>query len=407
MKTASHSVIVIGGGTAGCTVVSHLAAHTEAEILLLEPGPVSHHDDESRFFEVLQHSSHFDMASDGYLQAQMLGGGSAINGMLLTGEEPRHLHGLTRVATADECGVVGQSLLKNGGRHSHMWWNGGRWNPGRAVHHLEEEGRITVLPRRATEILMRDGRVIGVDCNDEPLFADAIVLCAGALVTPSLLLASGLHEVNSHIGLGLQNHPTVTALLPLRHPNTAFFDASVVREWTSTHNGKILNIAYERASHVDEIIGMLSVSLMNPVSRGSVSINDGSTPSVDFALLRDDADMVNMLEAVHDLLGLLTTKAFADIVVVEEVSIEGTSLNAVQNMSDTELREWLYASIQMVSHASSSCALAVDQVGRVNGVRNLWVADASILPSVPHCTPAAPVTMEALRIARNIGESLK
>jgi hypothetical protein len=32
------------------------------------------------------------------VQARAMGGGSAVNGLLLTGDEPEHLHGLTRSA---------------------------------------------------------------------------------------------------------------------------------------------------------------------------------------------------------------------------------------------------------------------------------------------------------------------
>ena len=46
-------IVVIGGGTAGCTVVSTLAAMTSQPIVLVEPGVSSSHDDESKFFDVL------------------------------------------------------------------------------------------------------------------------------------------------------------------------------------------------------------------------------------------------------------------------------------------------------------------------------------------------------------------
>ena len=50
-------IVVIGGGTAGCTVVSTLAAMTTQPIVLIEPGPPSIHDDDSAFFDVLSDES--------------------------------------------------------------------------------------------------------------------------------------------------------------------------------------------------------------------------------------------------------------------------------------------------------------------------------------------------------------
>ena len=51
--TSQLPVVVIGGGTAGCTVVSTLAAMTTQPIVLIEPGSPSVHDDVSAFFTVL------------------------------------------------------------------------------------------------------------------------------------------------------------------------------------------------------------------------------------------------------------------------------------------------------------------------------------------------------------------
>lgn len=404
--SSSRSIIVIGGGTAGCTVVSYLAAHTDCKILLLEPGDVVNDDDEPKFFELLKSDSVLHPHADGYVQAKMLGGGSAINGMLLTGDEPPHLQGLTRMATPDDCGAVGDALIKNGGRFSRLWWNGGRWNPGRAVRHLQDEDRVMILPRSATEVFHRNGRVVGVDCNDEPLNADIVVLCAGAIVTPQILLASGLATVNPAIGQGVQNHPTVTAHIPLRAENVATFDASVIREWSTPHGGLMMNVAYERSSHLEDQTAALSVSLMNPLSRGTIGWDGHWLPIVDFSLLQDEQDLVNMIHGVRDLLELLASPVMSDLAIMENITIEGSSVLQLKGFSDEQLGEWLRSSVKYVSHATSSCATAVDDVGRVRGIENCWVADASVLPSVPSCTPAAHVTMEALRIARNIGESL-
>ena len=42
-------VWVIGGGTAGCTVLERLASATTLPLVLAEPGPLSFHDDEPGF----------------------------------------------------------------------------------------------------------------------------------------------------------------------------------------------------------------------------------------------------------------------------------------------------------------------------------------------------------------------
>lgn len=395
-------IVVVGAGTAGCTVVSYLASHTSLPIVVLEPGVFSGQDDESRFFDVLE-TGLVATTSDGYVQAQAIGGGSAVNGMLLTGEEPEHLRGLTRLATIKDIGVVGEALLECGGRLSRLWWNGGRWNPGRAVRHLVEEGRVKIFPYVVSEVIHQDGHAVGVQCGDGQLSASAVVLCAGALVTPSILLNSGVGDINSAIGAGLQNHPTLTATFT-HATSEARFDAAVVREWETQSGGQLLNIAYERSGAFQNDEGMLSVSLMNPVSRGFVGSDEKGMTVARFDLLKEIFDIEQMVLGVLDLVQLLRTGKFSSH--PESIVIEGVPLGLLESMEENELREWVIAHVRGVSHATSSCALAVDSFGQLQGLENCWIADASILPSVPSCTPAAPVTMEALRIARNIGESL-
>ena len=395
-------IIVVGAGTAGCTVVSHLANNTDHSILVVEPGGYSN-DDDPQFLN-FSDTDLLAITQDGYIQARAMGGGSAVNGMLLTGAEPDHLRGLTRMARLSDVGMIGHELLAHGGRLSRLWWNGGRWNPARAVHHLVEEHRVSVVSSTVTKLLHDNGVVTGVSCSGDDMKAKAIVLCGGAIGSPELLLASGLDEFNPTIGEGLQNHPTVTAQFALSAEQSGRFDAAVVREWTTKSGGLMLNVAYERAAKNHPQIGSLSVSLMNPVSRGRVELSIDQSLAVDFRYLEVREDLINMSEGVRDLLALLRSGNFTSDPL--SISIEGRPLAEVMAWDDHELGSWLRRSVKGVSHASSSCSRAVNPLGQLLGIENCWVADASVLPRVPTETPAAPVTMEALRIARNIGETL-
>lgn len=400
--SAQLPIIVVGAGTAGCTVVSHLANNTDHPILVVEPGGYGN-DDDPQFLN-FSDSDLLVAAQDGYVQARAMGGGSAVNGMLLTGDEPEHLRGLTRMARSSDVGTVGHELLAHGGRLSRLWWNGGRWNPARAVHHLIEERRVSVLSGTVTKIGHDNGAVTGVYCDGEHINAKTVVLCAGAISSPGLLLASGLHEFNASIGKGLQNHPTVTAQFAVSTERIARFDAAVVREWSTKSGGVVLNVAYERVAKNHSDIGALSVSLMNPVSRGRVELSVDDVPTGDFRYLEAREDLINMVESVRDLLTLLRTGNFTSD--PTSTTVEGQALVDLLSWDDDELGSWLRQSAKGVSHASSSCAQAVNPFGQLVGIENCWVADASVLPMVPTETPAAPVTMESLRIARTIGETL-
>jgi len=400
--SAQLPIIVVGAGTAGCTVVSHLANNTDHPILVVEPGRYGNDDD--RQFLNFSDSDLLVTTQEGYVQARAMGGGSAVNGMLLTGDEPEHLHGLTRMARTSDVGVVGHELLALGGRLSRLWWNGGRWNPARAVHHLIEERRVSHISGTVTKIVHDNGVVTGVLCDGELINAKAVVLCAGAIASPGLLLASGLHELSPAIGEGLQNHPTVTAQFAVAAEQFTRFDTAVVREWSTQSGGRVLNVAYERVAKNHADIGALSVSLMNPVSRGRVELSADGVPKANFRYLEAREDLINMVEGVRDLFALLRSGNFSSDTL--SISVEGQALADVSIWGDDELGSWLQQSVKGVSHASSSCAQAVSPVGQLVGIKNCWVADASVLPRVPTETPAAPVTMEALRIARNMGETL-
>ena len=413
--TTQLPIVVIGGGTAGCTVVSTLASLTTQPIVLIEPGLSSVHDDESAFFSVLSdealsrevQTTLVDGGEDKpYTQAHVLGGGSAINGLLLTGEEPAFLTGLTRMASETDCGQVGTALLAENGRFSRLWWNGGRWNPGRAVQHLVEEGRVTVIADSVT-YLEHAQRVITVaHTTNEAIEGSLFVMCAGALTTPALLLHSSLERAVSGIGDGLQNHPTVTFTLQLKKSVSQRFDATVVRESRSTSGAELLTIAYERSNAEDAGTGLLSVSLMDPESRGGVWRSNTAMQN-DFNMLATMRDRVAMREAVRELIATAMSTSFTAIALQVLVDSEGTPVEVLDAMKNSDLDEWIADNLTVVSHAASSCHEIVDEAGKVRGVGNLYIADSSILHSVPPCSPAGPVVVEAMRIARTIGETLK
>ncbi len=412
--TMQLPIVVIGGGTAGCTVVSTLAAMTTQPIVLIEPGSHSLHDDESSFFSVLADAALsrevqitlVDGGSDQpYVQAQVLGGGSAINGLLLTGEEPSFLSGLTRVASEADCGQVGTALLTENGRFSRLWWNGGRWNPGRAVQHLVDEGRVTIISDSVTYLEHAQRVVTVAHTTNEAIEGSLFVMCAGALATPALLLHSSLERAVTGIGDGLQNHPTITFTLQLKQSVSQRFDATVVRESRSSSGAELLTIAYERTNADDATTGLLSVSLMDPESRGGVWRSQTAMQH-DFNMLATIRDRVAMREAVRELISTAMSASFSAISHRVLVDSDGTSVEVLDVMKNAEFDEWIAEHLTVVSHATSSCHEIVDSDGKVRGVGNLYIADSSILHSVPPCSPAGPVVIQAARIARAIGETL-
>lgn len=359
-------LVIVGGGTAGSVVARAVASESDIPIVLVEAGGITD-DDQERFLNGLTD----DVLWPGMPcpQARALGGGSAVNGLLLTGEEPTWLSGLTRTAERSEAGSVGRALLDAGGRLSRLWWNNGRWNPARAVLHLAEEGRVDVVRGTVEQVLMECGAAIGVMVDGREIRAGHVVMCAGAILTPMVLRRSG---VTGPVGEGLQNHPTVSFTVERPDDDMGRFDAACVFDIVSG-DARGLLIAYERTDAVATSQGLVTVALMNPVSRGAVA------DAVEFGLLSDARDRAAMDALVES---AARTVARMGLTVV--------------GVSDPH----------PVSHPTSSCAFAADHDGAVLGIEALSVADASVLPTVPPETPAASVTINALRIGRRLGRRL-
>lgn len=411
--TSQAPVVVIGGGTAGSTVVSHLAAYTTRDIVLVEPGQMVSSDDESLFHNALSRSGvtrDVDVeVSPGiirpYREANALGGGSAINGMLLTGSEPEHLRGLTRMASSKDCGVMGAMLLEAGGEYSRLWWNRGRWNPGRAVNHLVEEGRVRVISQRADLIQFTNSRVRSVVVGDEEIKAGHLVLTAGAIATPALLLRSACGKHNPAIGVGLQNHPVINIPFELVEPSRARFDASVIYRYNVSGCGEIVMFAFERASHEEEKLGVISVAAMTPDSVGLVELIDQQV-RVRFNCLSTTRDLDCLISGIDNAFSLFAHGDDGRGIRLATPHPDGFSLLDFGSQEIEKRRQNVRLHVDVLSHATSSMSRAVGGDGQLHGFDGITVADASVLPNVPSETPAAPVTMEALRIARILGKEL-
>jgi choline dehydrogenase-like flavoprotein len=407
-------VVVIGGGTSGSTVAALLAATTTREIVLVESGNASTHDDEPRFMDVIsEHNTpSFAMVTlvEGgvavpYVQAHALGGGSAVNGMILSGEPPESVEGLTRLAQIDEMGSVSRALLAAGGTPSRLWWNGGRWNPGRAVQHLVEEGRISIVKQDAVLLTGDSGAVHEVHTEQSVIATDHVVMCAGAIATPMLLLSSGMGAVNPQIGVGLQDHPTIAFTMARADDELGVFDASVHLKGGTTGGGRFIVLAYERVSREASCDALVTVSLMTPTSRGAVQMNDGEL-SVNMNMLSTESDVCAMRESVRELVRVCKAPSVQRTTKSIVIDDWGTGLHDLEAMADLELDQWIRGNLSFVSHASSSCASAIDAEGGLQGFSNVTIADASGLAMVPSETPAASVTMEATRIGRSLGGKL-
>ncbi|MCM1949548.1 GMC family oxidoreductase N-terminal domain-containing protein [Streptomyces sp. G2] len=304
--------------------------------------------------------------------------------------------------------------------------------------------RLTVLPHAvADRLLVRGGRVDGVvvlvDGVARTLRADRYVVAAGAFGSPALLLRSGIGPAGELRALGidpvldlpgvganlsdqpgvfvpLAPTPELDAALAAKERDGELYVSRVLLRTAGPHapeDGWDLHIL---PSAGPPLFGSLppgryeagvSAFLMKPASRGSVRLTSAD-PLAPLALepgfLTDPEghDLATLRSGLETALALAGTAALKGLAALPEDT-------APHLLGDDELR----ARTGTYWHPAGTCAMGpdddpaavVDGEGRVRGLTNLTVADASVLPTVPAANTQLPVlaTAELLAAALTTG----
>ncbi|HEX8542949.1 MAG TPA: GMC family oxidoreductase N-terminal domain-containing protein [Pseudomonas sp.] len=329
--------------------------------------------------------------------------------------------------------------------------------------------RVLIEAGRATGArLLRQGGAV------EQVMAREVIVCAGAIHSPAVLMRSGIGPVNELLNLGirlvvdrpgvggnLMEHPSiaVSALLE-KAGRTPFKDEhheqAIVRFSSGLNNtvecdmhGAILSRSGWHS--VGYRLGTMFFWVNKSYSRGRlrlVSNNPLDEPEVNFDMLSDPRDLERLKQALR--LGANTLRAPSMTAVrsvvfpssysprVAKIAMPGL-FNAVQRgllsllldiagplrkalihglvtqgvtldkllADDVVLTEFVRKNVGGTWHPSGTCRMgrsddpaAVTQSdGRVIGVGNLRVCDASLMPSIPCANTNVPTIMIAERIA--------
>lgn len=149
---------------------------------------------------------------------------------------------------------------------------------------------------------------------------------------------------------------------------------------------------------------ILSCTLMTGRSRGHVALKSADpdiAPAITHNLLAEPTDLERLRAGMRLTVDLVEQKSFRDI------GARRTAPAASDLSSDQALDRWIAANVGASAHLSGTCRMGpdsdetavVDQHCRVKGVTGVRVVDASIMPTITSRGPAPSVIMIAERAA--------
>jgi 5-(hydroxymethyl)furfural/furfural oxidase len=271
-----------------------------------------------------------------------------------------------------------------------------------------------------------------------------IVICAGAIHSPAILLRSGVGPegpvARLPVGEGLQDHPLALFWLFLRpelRPDLDNRQTNCCLRYSSEIGGAgendMMIVAVNQTLPLPHDVttalaaaggsgtwggasggheaggpGLLCVWVNQQVSSGRLRLASPDPevhPLIEEDLLREENDLVRMRDGVRRALELLASPSFGSILEHAAIDLTGRGVEALSD--DGAIDRWLFDSVGDTGHICGTCRMGapddprsvVDPQGRVLGIEGLWVADASVFPEVPRANTNLPTIAAAERLS--------
>ena len=422
-------IVVVGAGSAGVVVASRLAEDPTISVLLLESGSALGGS------SLLNYMVGMTGMHDDYEWERDFGcaGWNWETARKTFGAMPDMLHEVqpgeagqvdrALVEAAVNAGVpridqLARDVLSNQGAGycSLTMSNGVRYSVVETYFNsLGDRTNLAVRVDTFVDSVVMDGsRAVGVRlASGEHIEARGVVVCAGALATPVLLRRSSIDRPG--IGIGLQDHPSVAITLELRQRQQSALQIGANVRTSSQKGNADIHVLSLNATDESGMFGALIAGVMRVYSRGEVKYDSVTGTGVAmFNSLSDERDKEAMRDAVRFVYELSCSHPMSNIAGAMLSNSTGTSAHWISDANDAEIDDWALHQVGAYSHAASSCAMGnshdemavVNERAEVIGYENLWLCDASILPTLPRANTHLPIVMVANRVSEMLRETL-
>ncbi|WP_342644270.1 GMC family oxidoreductase [Rhodoligotrophos ferricapiens] len=307
-----------------------------------------------------------------------------------------------------------------------------------------------------TRILFADRRAVGVEYRQAGRLHEArasaeVILCAGAIGSPQILMLSGIGpgaelsrlgipvvRNSPEVGRNLQDHVdisckhfthgpvTMTSLLKWHRKPAVFL------QWAALRSGGGETNHFEVAGYIrsdgtsgrpdiqicfipmlvgsqGEVISgahgfQATIMGLRPYSRGELRLKSPDPlqpPALTFNYLSDARDIRPLSDGIRRYREIVTAPALAGITGAELAP-------GPEVVSDSDLEAFVRATGKSTHHPCGTCRMGsdersvVDSSGRVRGVAGLRVVDASIMPTICSGNINAPTMMIAEKLVDRI-----
>jgi choline dehydrogenase len=278
-------------------------------------------------------------------------------------------------------------------------------------------------------IICEDGAATAVEARtnggNDTITARQIVLAGGAIHTPAILVRSGIgpRDVLDRLGIAvtcertgvgqhLQDHPAIGPTLTPK-PGVADWDQPVIQTtlyysakgFDDPNDVQIEPLSFMHIPGQGELRMGLAACIFKSYSFGRLEFDSADIderPRIVMDYLSDERDYVKILEGMTRAMEICGTKAIARVA------------EHVRRPTDAELADPAVLESFIRRHCATgahpSCTARMgpaddefavcDNRGFVHGIRNLRIADASMMPRVPSANTNVPTIM----IGERIGE---